>query len=188
MKKLGILLGIMLIGFFAYAQEVSVNTELSELKWTGKKVTGEHWGYIQLKDASLSVKNNKIESGVFKIDMKSIDNQDLEKEKPNAQLVGHLKSDDFFSVDKYPVSTLKIKESTPFKNGFAEIKADLTIKGITHPISFKAEQLVNGYKADITVDRTKYNVRYGSGKFFDNLGDNMIYDDFTLEVKIITKK
>ena len=187
MKNLGLLIGTMLISIFAFAQDVSVNTELSELKWTGKKVTGEHWGYIQLKDASLSVKNNKIESGVFKIDMKSIDNQDLEKEKPNAQLVGHLKSDDFFSVDKYPVSTLKIKESTPFKNGFAEIKADLTIKGITHPISFKAEQLVNGYKADITVDRTKYNVRYGSGKFFDNLGDNMIYDDFTLNVEIITE-
>ncbi|MDY6800937.1 MAG: YceI family protein [Bacteroidota bacterium] len=187
MKRLGILIGTMLISIFAFAQEISVNTDLSELKWTGKKVTGEHWGYIQLKDASLSVKNDKIQSGVFKIDMESMDNQDLENEKTNAQLIGHLKSDDFFSVDKYPVATLEIKESTPFKNGFAEIKADLTIKGITHPISFKAEQLVNGYKADITVDRTKYNVRYGSGKFFDNLGDNMIYDDFTLEVKIITE-
>ncbi len=187
MKKLGILIGTMLISIFAFAQEISVNTDLSELKWTGKKVTGEHWGYIQLKDASLSVKNNQIQSGVFKIDMESINNQDIENEKTNAQLIGHLKSDDFFSVDKYPVATLKIKESTPFKNGFAEIKANLTIKGITHPISFKAEQLVNGYKAKITVDRTKYNVRYGSGKFFDNLGDNMIYDDFTLDVKIITE-
>jgi len=187
MKKLGILIGTMLISIFAFAQEISVNTDLSELKWTGKKVTGEHWGYIQLKDASLSVKNNQIQSGVFKIDMESINNQDIESEKTNAQLIGHLKSDDFFSVDKYPVATLKIKESTPFKNGFAEIKANLTIKGITHPISFKAEQLVNGYKAKITVDRTKYNVRYGSGKFFDNLGDNMIYDDFTLDVKIITE-
>jgi len=187
MKKLGILIGTMLISIFAFAQEISVNTDLSELKWTGKKVTGEHWGYIQLKDASLSVKNNQIQSGVFKIDMESINNQDIENEKTNAQLIGHLKSDDFFSVDKYPVATLKIKESTPFKNGFAEIKANLTIKGITHPISFKAEQLVNGYKAKITVDRTKYNVRYGSEKFFDNLGDNMIYDDFTLDVKIITE-
>jgi len=187
MKKLGILIGTMLISIFAFAQEISVNTDLSELKWTGKKVTGEHWGYIQLKDASLSVKNNQIQSGVFKIDMESINNQDIESEKTNAQLIGHLKSDDFFSVDKYPVATLKIKESTPFKNGFAEIKANLTIKGITHPISFKAEQLVNGYKAKITVDRTKYNVRYGSEKFFDNLGDNMIYDDFTLDVKIITE-
>src|SRR6056297_644377 len=187
MKKLGILIGTMLISIFAFAQEISVNTDLSELKWTGKKVTGEHWGYIQLKDASLSVKNNQIQSGVFKIDMESINNKDIESEKTNAQLIGHLKSDDFFSVDKYPVATLKIKESTPFKNGFAEIKANLTIKGITHPISFKAEQLVNGYKAKITVDRTKYNVRYGSEKFFDNLGDNMIYDDFTLDVKIITE-
>ncbi len=187
MKNLGLLIGTMLISIFAFAQDVPVNTELSELKWTGKKVTGEHWGYIQLKDASLSVKNNKIESGVFKIDMESMDNQDLENEKTNAQLIGHLKSDDFFSVDKYPVATLKIKESTPFKNGFAEIKADLTIKEITHPVSFKAEKLVNGYKTKITIDRTKYNVRYGSDKFFDNLGDNMIYDDFVLEVKIITE-
>ncbi|MFP4025733.1 MAG: YceI family protein [Thiohalospira sp.] len=187
MKKLSLLFGIMLISIFSYAQDISVNTELSELKWTGKKVTGEHWGYIKLKDASLNVENNKIESGVFKIDMQSINCQDLKDEETNAKLVGHLKSDDFFSVDKYPVSTLKIKESTSFKDGFAEVKADLTIKGITHPISFKAEQLVNGYKAEITVDRTKYNVRYGSKKFFDNLGDNMIYDDFTMEVKIITE-
>ncbi|MEE4196141.1 MAG: YceI family protein [Bacteroidales bacterium] len=187
MKKLNVLFGLLLMSIFAFAQEVPVNIEQSELKWTGKKVTGEHWGYIQLQEASLMVKNDQIKSGVFKIDMRSMDCQDLENEKTNAQLIGHLKSDDFFSVDQYPVSTLKIKEATPFQQGFAEIKGDLTIKGITQPISFKAEQLVNGYKATITVDRTKYNVRYGSGKFFDNLGDNMIYDDFTLEVKIITK-
>ena len=120
--------------------------------------------------------------------MESINCQDLKDESTNAKLVGHLKSDDFFSVDKYPVATLKINESTKFINGVADIEADLTIKGITHPISFKAEKIKNGYTANIEVDRTKYNVRYGSGKFFDNLGDNMIYDDFILDVKIITKK
>ncbi len=182
------LLGLMLMSIFAFSQEISVNTELSELKWTGKKVTGEHWGYIELKDASLTVKDNKIVSGNFLIDMNSINNQDLTDKSTNAKLVGHLKSDDFFGVDKYPVATLKINESTKFINGVADIEGDLTIKGITHPVSFKTEEIKNGYTANIEVDRTKYNVRYGSDKFFDNLGDNMIYDDFILDVKIITKK
>lgn len=188
MKKIGMLLGVMLISIFAFSQNLSVSTELSELKWTGKKVTGEHWGFIKLKDASLTVKDGKILSGTFLIDMASINNQDLEDESTNAKLVGHLKSDDFFGVDKHPVATLKINDASKFINGVADIEGNLTIKGITHPISFKAEKIKTGYTANIKVDRTKYNVRYGSGKFFDNLGDNMIYDDFTLDVKIITKK
>lgn len=185
MKRLSILLSVLIFSFSAYSQQMNVNTSESELKWTGKKISGEHWGYVQIKEGTLEVENNKIKSGEFKIDMNTINCKDLEDPEWNGKLVGHLKSDDFFSVDKYPVATLTITESTPFKNGESKVKGKLTIKDITNPISFTALKTKDGYSATITVDRTKYNVRYGSGKFFENLGDNMIYDDFTLEVKLV---
>ncbi len=185
MKKISIILSIMFVAFNVFAQEMNINTSSSELKWTGKKVSGEHWGYINLKEGSIKVENNKITDGKFIIDMTTMVCKDLEDPEWNGKLIGHLKSDDFFSVDKYPTATLEIIESTPFKNGQADVKAKLSIKGITEPISFTAQKVKNGYTAEIKVDRTKYNVRYGSGKFFDNLGDNMIYDDFTLDVKIV---
>jgi polyisoprenoid-binding protein YceI len=176
-----------LLGFTAIAQEMSVDVSKSEIKWTGKKVSGEHWGYINLKSGSFTLENGKIVNGMFIIDMTTIVCKDLESPEWNQKLVGHLKSDDFFSVDKFETATLKINESSEFKNDVAEVKGDLTIKGITKPISFKAKKESGKYMAKITVDRTKYDVKYGSGKFFDNLGDNMIDDDFTLDVKLVTK-
>jgi len=187
MKKINLLLAVLFISFTAMAQQVSINSENSELKWTGKKVTGEHWGYIKLKNASLSIIDNKIMSGVFIIDMTSIEDKDLEDAEWNGKLIGHLKSDDFFSVDKYPTAMLKIKESTNFKSGIAKVKGELTVKSITKPIVFEVTKSEKGYIASITVDRTLYDVRYGSGKFFDGLGDKMIYDEFILDVKIILK-
>jgi polyisoprenoid-binding protein YceI len=187
MKKGLILFAILLIGFSTMAQNMTVNIAKSELKWTGKKVTGEHWGFITLKDATLKIENNKISSGVFNIDMNTLNCKDLEDAEWNSKLVGHLRSDDFFSVDKFPIATLTITESTMFNNGEAQVKGNLTIKGITHPTSFKVKKTDKGYMATVTVDRTKYNVKYGSGKFFDNLGDNMIYDEFTLDVKIVVE-
>lgn len=184
MKKINLLLAILFIALTSMAQQVSVNSENSELKWTAKKVTGEHWGFINLKDGSLKIEDNKIISGEFNIDMTSINCKDLEDAEWNGKLVGHLKSDDFFSVDKFKSANLKITKSTEFENGVATVKADLTIKGITKPISFKVEKSKNELMATITVDRTSYDVRYGSGKFFDNLGDKMIEDNFVLDVKI----
>lgn len=184
MKKINLLLAILFIALTSMAQQVSVNSENSELKWTAKKVTGEHWGFINLKDGSLLIEDNKIISGEFNIDMTSINCKDLEDAEWNGKLVGHLKSDDFFSVDKFKSANLKITKSTEFENGVATVKADLTIKGITKPISFKVEKSKNELMATITVDRTSYDVRYGSGKFFDNLGDKMIEDNFVLDVKI----
>ncbi len=169
------------------AQSFTVDTKKSTLKWTGKKVAGEHYGFINLKSGNFEIKNNKIVSGAFVIDMNSITNIDIESDEYKAKLVGHLKSDDFFGVEGHPTSTLEIIESSPFKNNEAKVKGRLTIKNITHPVEFTAKQTNEGYLATVVVDRSKYDVRYGSGSFFDNLGDNMIYDDFTMEVKIVTK-
>jgi len=170
---------------FGFSQ--SVDIAKSTLKWTGEKVTGSHWGYISLKSATLKATDKTIESGTFVIDMTSITCSDLEDKEYNDKLVGHLKSDDFFGVDTYKTSTLKIKSATPFKNGEATVKADLTIKGKTLPIEFVAKKAGNGYTAKLVVNRAKYDIKYGSGSFFDDLGDKMIYDDFVLEVTLVTK-
>jgi polyisoprenoid-binding protein YceI len=185
MKKLNILLAILLIGFTSVAQEFTVNTSSSEIKWTGKKVTGEHWGFIKLKDGSLTLKSDKTLTGVFHIDMTTLNVKDLEDPEWNGKLLGHLKSDDFFSVEKFNEATLKLIKSTPLMDNNTKVEGELTIKGITHPVSFKAEKSKAGYIATITVDRTLYDIKYGSGKFFDSLGDNMIYDEFTLDVNLV---
>lgn len=178
------MVALFIVALTSSAQTYTAIPSKSVLKWNGKKVTGEHSGKINLKEGSFSVANNKVSAGKFVIDMASITNDDLEGEW-NQKLVGHLKSDDFFGVETYPEAILVLKESTKLVNNKATLKGDLTIKGITNPINFEATQSGNSFKATITVDRSLYNVRYGSGKFFDNLGDKTIYDDFTLEVEIV---
>ena len=105
------------------------------------------------------------------------------------RLEGHLRSDDFFGVEKNPVSKLVITGSTPFDKGSATLKGNLTIKGITNPVEFKAtmQKTDEGTRffANIVIDRSKYDIRYGSGSFFDNLGDKTIYDEFKLKVNLL---
>lgn len=169
------------------AQSFKVNAEKSELKWTAKKVTGQHTGHIKLIDGALAVKDNKLASGTFNIDMKSITDDDLTDAGYNQKLVGHLKTDDFFGVEKFPVTTLVIAESSTFVNNQADVKANLTIKGITNPITFHVTKNGNTYTSNIAVNRAKFDVRYGSGSFFENLGDKVIDDIFTLDVVLVVE-
>lgn len=170
------------------AKEYSAVTTDSEVKWTGKKVAGEHYGFVSMKSGKLVVENNKITGGEFVMDMTSINCIDLEDAEWNQKLISHLKSDDFFSVEKHKESKMVIKKASPFNNGKATVTADLTIKGITHPAEFEVTRTDDTtYTAQIVIDRTKYDIRYSSGKFFQDLGDKLIYDDFTLDVKLVAK-
>lgn len=167
--------------------------EKSTVGWHAKKVTGEHMGNVKIKSGSIVVDHHAPSKGEFVIDMNSITCSDLKDAGYNAKLVGHLKSDDFFSVSKFPEATLKIKSFTPIagaKPGDANytVKGDITIKGITKEISFPAQMNVTDRmitaKADIKIDRTDFDVRYRSGKFFSDIGDKMIYDDFTMSIDL----
>lgn len=160
----------------------SVNVEASTITWTGKKVTGAHTGTIDVKEANLQFTDDKLSGGSIVIDMTSLTNTDLSG-GGKGKLEGHLKSDDFFGVTNHPTATLMIKD-VQSTGAIYNITGDLTIKGTTAPISFNAEMVDGKAVAKITVDRTKYNVRYGSGKFFENLGDKTIYDNFDLEVSL----
>ena len=179
-----------LVGVFfasAVAQtKLVADTAKTKMTWLGEKVTGQHSGTIKLQSGWLNWNENKIVSGEFNVDMASL--KDADK---NARLEGHMKSDEFFGVEKYPVAKLVITESTPFDKGSGVVKGTLTIKDITNPIEFKAavQKKDNGtwFYANITVDRTKYNIKYGSGSFFDNLGDKTIYDDFKMKLDLLVK-
>jgi len=191
MKTIKIFLILVLAVFMnnvLYSQDYKVDVNMSTLKWTGKKVAGSHNGHIKLMSGELSINNNMVTSGSFVIDMKTITNDDLKNEALNKKLVNHLKSDDFFGVKKYPTAKLELLSSRTMANNETEIMANLTIKGKTHPISFTGMKKGNILTATIVVDRAKYDVRYGSGSFFENLGDKLIYDDFTIEVKLFVEE
>lgn len=169
--------------------KLTVNPQESKVEWLGKKVTGEHTGNIDISSGELLIDAGKLSGGNFVIDMSSITNTDLEKPEMNQKLVGHLKSDDFFAVEKHPTSKLVITQVTHEKGSKYRVKGNITIKGITKAIDFPAEVSLAGAKAYasavITIDRSDFDVKYGSGSFFDGLGDKMIYDDFTLNVSLV---
>lgn len=189
MKNVKIIFGLVALFVMTSLSAQSFNADVnnSNLKWTGKKVKGEHFGNIALKSGSFQMENGKIVKGEFVFDMNSITVADLTDEKWNAKLLGHLKSDDFFSVANFPESKLMLKGSSKISDNKMTVQADLTIKGITEPIEFTVMKDGNKFTADIDVDRIVYNIKYGSGKFFSDLGDNMINDTFNLKVELVTE-
>jgi len=163
---------------------VKVDIKNSTIEWTGKKVTGQHEGTIKLKDGGLDFEKGILVGGSFAIDMTTIACTDLDK-STGAKLVGHLSSDDFFGVPNHPTATFVMtKVASAQAKGIYQITGDLTIKGITNPITFEAQVEKQSAKAIMVVDRTKYNIKYGSGAFFDGLGDKMIYDEFDLVLNL----
>jgi len=161
----------------------------STLLWIGKKVTGEHKGTIGITSGELIAEGKTIKSGSFEIDVNSLTVTDLTDKSYNEKLVTHLKSDDFFGVTKYPKANFAIISVTPNSGDQYLVKGDLTIKGKTNPIEFPAtitfsDKQVTA-KAKIVVNRAKYDIRYGSKSFFDNLGDKVIYDDFDLDLNLV---
>ena len=169
----------------ASAQKNEINLNHSVVKWTGNKIGGSHNGEIKIKSGYLEFKGDQIVSGKVEMDMNSITNSDLKDEGYNQKLVGHLKSDDFFGVEKFPVATFQISKSGNFVNGKATVSGVLTIKGKSETISFDVTKKDNVYTSTVKIDRSKFDVRYGSNSFFDNLGDKAIDDIFILDIQIV---
>jgi hypothetical protein len=164
-----------------------VGTE-SNIDWIGRKVTGAHNGTIDIKNGNLIFNHDLPIGGNFIIDTTSIKILDIADPATNAQFGGHLASDDFFSSEKYPEAFFEITSVTPQTSTTYNLSGNLTIKGITQPISFEAAINDNGEtlsaQGKITVDRTKFNMKFRSGNFFTNLGDTLIYNNFELDVKL----
>ncbi len=177
---------------FAAAEFVApatVSKTESQVRWEASKVTGTHWGYVPLKNATLDYSGGKIKGGSFDMDMVNLTVEDLTDAKSKGSLTGHLKSDDFFSVEKFNTSSFKITEAKSSNGTDYTITGNLTIKGITQKVSFPAKVSVAGKKVTATgqikFDRTKFDIKYRSGSYFEDLADKMIYDEVKLDVKLV---
>lgn len=165
------------------AQTKKIDVKTSTIEWVGKKVTGQHNGVVNFKDGAVVFKGKKLVGGSFTVDVTSLNATDLSGEYQQ-KLNGHLKADDFFGTDKYPTAALVIKKIGAKSANVYTATADLTIKGITKPVTF--DITVNGNTATTTfnVDRTKYGIKYNSKSFFESIGDKAIYDEFELKVTL----
>jgi polyisoprenoid-binding protein YceI len=170
---------------------VSIDPKASKVVWVGKKVTGEHTGIVPISSGTLILDKDKLKGGSFVLDTKSLTVTDLTDNDSNAKLTGHLKGNDFFAVEKFPQSKLDITSVTAKGSNVYDVTGKLTIKGITNDVTFPATVKVDGKAvaatAKITVDRTKYDIKFRSTNFFENLGDKAISNDFVLDVNLIAK-
>ncbi|MDX1279426.1 YceI family protein [Oceanihabitans sediminis] len=179
------LAAIVLVAFMTFSfttiegdkKEIKVGE--SKVVWKGYKVTGAHEGLISISSGHLAFDGDRLTGGAFVMDMPSITVTDLEGEY-KGQLEGHLKSDDFFGVEKYPTASLVFtKVAVSGKNSY-KVTGDITIKGITESITFDLSVYGNKANAALNIDRSVFNVRYGSTSFFDDLKDKAIYDAFDI--------
>ena len=179
------LLPILLIAVTTTAfSQIKFDLTESTAKWSGKKITNQaHSGSLKFSSASLSLDNQNEPQGIFTVDMTSLTNEDLTG-KYKQKLEGHLKSEDFFSVDKHPKATLVIKKVNSHNNNSYELTGDLTIKDITHTVDFGLIIYKDRVESKLTFDRSKYDIQFASGSFFENLGDNLILDEITLDITL----
>jgi polyisoprenoid-binding protein YceI len=163
----------------------------SNIDWIGRKVTGAHYGTIEIKEGSLVLNDDKLTDGNFVVDTTSIKILDVTDPGTNAQFAGHLASADFFASEQFPEALFAITSSERNENKNYHINGDLSIRGITHPVVFDATLNIDGddltASGKIVVDRTLYGMKFRSGNFFKDLGDVLIYDNFDLMVCINAK-
>lgn len=174
----------------------NVDAAASTFKWHATKVTGQHYGVAKFSKGTITTDGKALKTAEITVDMNTIDATDLTGEYHD-KLVGHLKGDDFFSVEKHGAAVIKVKSATAIKpsktsaNNYSVV-ADLTIKGITQEVTFPALAVISDKQvvvnADFMVNRAKFDIRYGSSSFFEGLGDKAIADEFNVKVRVVAAK
>jgi len=167
---------------------VVIDTKESFVAWKGTSVHGAHTGYVYISKGELMIESGEFKGGTVEVDMTTIEGDD---HRSDNNLIQHLKDSDFFDVKIFPYSTIAITKVASI-NKDEEITGNLTIKGITHPVTFPVNmEMKDGIVKAIgklVIDRTKWNVRYNSGKFYDNLADGIISDSIEFQIRIVAKK
>ena len=171
----------------------SVVVDRTELSWIGKEISTKiHTGTLNLSDGTIQIIDENTINGNITIDMSSINVTDLQG-RAKEMLEGHLRSADFFEVENYPNATLNFKSKSYNKlKNLIDFEGQLTIKDISNPIFFSATLIESSpylkAKSILSFDRSKYNVRFRSGSFFENLGDKLILDDIDVNIVLVTEK
>jgi polyisoprenoid-binding protein YceI len=184
---------IVLLSFSKQAATTyKVDAKASKITWTATKVTGSHTGNVNFSSGSFVFDGTNLSAGKFDFDMTSISCTDLTDKNYNGKLVGHLNSDDFFSTEKNKTASFQVTKTKKIEGERFDVTGNLTIKGITNEVTFPATIKVTGETiitvGTIKVDRTKFDIKYGSGSFFENLGDKAINDNFDLQISVIARK
>lgn len=170
---------------------MTIDTKESVVTWNGKSQIGSnsHTGYVYISKGELMIENGQLMGGTVEIDMNTIED---EKHGKDNGLVNHLKDPDFFDVKKFPTSSIELDKAASASGENVKVKGNLTIKGITNPVIFPAKiEVKEGIvrmDGKLIIDRTKWDIRYKSGKFYDNLADGAISDSIEFTVKIVAKK
>ena len=184
MKKLYTLILLCFTNLYLFGQNKNINLQLSKIKWTGKEITTKiHYGSLKFISGNILFDNDEIVGGEFTVDMLSLLNEDLTGRSKD-YLENHLRSEDFFSVEEYPRSSLKITSTEKIDIDKYEVLGSLTIKGITKSTNFILLLNDDGATVEMVFDRSKFDVKHRSSSFFSNLGDKLIYDDIELEVSL----
>lgn len=182
------LISVVLFPVLGVAGTYQIDTHQSAVYWKATKVTGAHEGEVGVKSGSIRFEDGHFVGGNAVVDMTTITISDLKNEGMNKKLLRHLQSDDFFDIEKYPEAKISITEVQPLNDHQYSILADMSIKEITKQIQFVATVKLTETEviadAEVVIDRTDFDIKYGSGKFFENLGDKMIHDQFTLKINI----
>ncbi len=173
-----------------------VDAGKSLVEWTGRNIAGKHSGTIAVSGGEIRTEHGNFSSGVVTLDMKSITDTDIEDKAMRAMLEAHLKSEDFFDVEKFPVAKFLLSEmkpipgSTPGMPNYT-VSGALAMKGTEYPVDFPAAIGTNEgavvAQAVFEIDRTKWNVFYGSGKFFERLGKHLVSDLIAIQLKLVAK-
>lgn len=191
MKK--VLLIIIAISFTSIAnaqKHIEIDTTESVVKWTGSNLFkyNKHYGTVKFKSGNIIKSRDVILGGGFVVDMNSIMNTDG---KYNEMLVEHLKNKDFFDVEKHPVAKLQMFYVQDKRVNVVDVKANLTIKGLTHEINFETEvETVDGklvLTSKFIIDRTRWGIKYESKGMFGSVKDGIISDAIEFEVVVVAK-
>ena len=177
-------------------QKYRIQPEKSKVHWTGTKPGGEHTGIVKLKEGNIKMNDQGIQNATVILDMTSIENKDIEKEKNQKKLVNHLKSKDFFDVENYPEAKFELTDASKIQkenNEFThKASGNLTIKDISKNISFRIKvntdkNTLNIESEKFLIDRTEWNINYKSKSVIDNIKDNFIHDDIAIKIKTSAK-
>ena len=171
-----------------------INAEKSLIEWAGRSPSSKHHGTVRITEGKITVIDGKV-SGKIEINMESINNIDLEGDPLQPVLISHLKSDDFFFVKMFPTAKFTIQSAFPLKNPTLsapnfEVHGTLELRGVCAEIQFPAtlSRLEDGQcsvEAHFDIDRTRWNIIYGSSRFFRHLGMHLVFDLISLQMRIL---
>jgi len=171
----------------------TIDTNNSTVEWTAYKtlVDGYEDNGTFPVTGIVTVSENGSIAATTTLDIANLNVTSVSGPGGTDRLANHLRSEDFFAAEQYPTATLtttNIRSSATSSSTY-DVTADLTMKGVTNEISFPADiSMEDGsisVRADTEIDRSRWNIRYGSQSFFNDLGDNVIGDMVDISVDVV---